>query len=588
MLRIKLICSCIVLLILSFGFSSYFALTALAKLYEEFLHANGSSAGIDLIDISAFLGQQLSIGLLVLLVGIAALLLVIIYRLPAAPSEWGLKKAGWWLVLVSMPTQILALGLYATNFIEVVPLQELMAVGLTDVIIEIITILLIATLLFVELIILMLTVFQTENVPKDQLISAKVDPRYIRPAMFLFLFGVDLSSAFIPLHMENLAQPLLGLPKDVVMGLPISAMFFCVSITIVIAGIWLDRRGWHEPFLVGMSIAVCAKIYAWQAPSAIHFIAAMGLVGLGYGLTLMASQGFIIAHADDSNKARGFAYVAAGTYAGGICGTAAGAMLAERIGYASVFMLSAVMVFLALGYTLSALRTAIGQSKLHSSSEAQKRSVSAVTWWHYWQFLSNRYVLALVFLSSLPSAIAVIGFLNFFGPVYLNRHGYSDSTIGAVLIIYGICMVYLGPMISKYIDASDDKRYFVIIGCVIGGCAFLPFYVLSGFIATVIAVFLLGVSSCFVLASQTTYALTLDVTKQLGQGRAIGIFRASSRIGQMLGPMLFGTLIVATDINVGVGYFGIAYLITAALFVLMTRKRSIQRNAAVYETNTSN
>ncbi|MCB1803907.1 MAG: hypothetical protein KDJ99_01760, partial [Candidatus Competibacteraceae bacterium] len=100
-----------------------------------------------------------------------------------------------------------------------------------------------------------------------------------------------------------------------------------------------------------------------------------------------------------------------------------------------------------------------------------------------------------------------------------------------------------------------------------------------GFVASVIAVVLLGLSSCLVLASQTTYALTLDVTKQLGQGRAIGLFRASSRLGQMIGPMLFGWLIVTTDINQGITYFGLAYLSTAVLFALVTREKPIFRQA---------
>ncbi|MEZ5591885.1 MAG: MFS transporter [Gammaproteobacteria bacterium] len=183
---------------------------------------------------------------------------------------------------------------------------------------------------FSELVILLLKVLQARN-RQHAGTPAPVDPASMRPAVFLFLFGVDLSAAFVPLHMADLYQPLLGLPKDMVMGLPISAMFLSVSITIIVSGIWLDRRGWHEPFLTGVALVAAAKLYAWLAPSAVHFIAAMGMVGLGYGLTLMASQGFVIVQTDNKSKARGLAYLFAGIYAGSICGTAAGAMLAERI-----------------------------------------------------------------------------------------------------------------------------------------------------------------------------------------------------------------------------------------------------------------
>ncbi len=384
--------------------------------------------------------------------------------------------------------------------------------------------------------------------------------------------------------MKNLYQPLLDLPKDVVLGLPISSMFLCVSFTIVVAGIWLDRRGWHEPFLTGLALTACAMLYAWLAPNGVHFIIAMGLVGLGYGLALMASQGFVIVHTDDRSKAHGLANLFAGIYAGSICGTAVGAMLAEQIGYGPVFLLSSVTLFLTLGYTLLAMRGAMKQAKPYICMAGIGQTAAVVTAKHYWNFLRNRYVLGLIFLSSLPSAIAVIGLLNYFGPVYLDRLGVSQSIIGSVLILYSICMVYLGPFVSKYIDASDNKRLFVFIGCALGGGAFLSFYFFTGLTATVVAVLLLGVSSCFVLASQTTYALTLDVTRQLGYGRAIGIFRASSRIGQMLGPILFSWLMVATDINQGLTYFGIAYLATAVLFLLLTFERVKYREKVICES----
>ena len=424
------------------------------------------------------------------------------------------KTVGWPLFQVSGLTELFALAMYISNFIVVAPATQVIEAGLGDVFVEITTTLVISTLLFFELFILLTKLLQNNKILIYSQ-SSSIDPGSIRPAMFLFLFGVDLSAAFVPLHMKNLYQPLLDLPKDVVLGLPISAMFLCVSFTIVMSGIWLDRRGWHEPFLRSR-LDRQRHAVRMAGTNGVHFIIAMGLVGFGYGLALMASQGFVIVHTDDKTKARGLAYLFAGIYAGSICGTASGAMLAERIGYSPVFLLSAVTLFLTMGYTLITMRGAIEQSQAAQPLGWEGQAATVVMAKHYWNFLRNRYVLGLIFLSSLPSAIAVIGLLNYFGPVYLDRLGVSQSIIGSVLILYSICMVYFGPFVSKYIDASENKRLFVFIGCTLGGGAFLSFHFFTGLFATVIAVLMLGVSSCFVLASQTTYALTLDVTQQLG------------------------------------------------------------------------
>lgn len=588
MSKLKLTCGTIAILLLCLSFSSYFALTALAKLHTKFSNIHDQILGPVSpslpLEIDILTNRQLIIPLLIFLVGCLGIVMAVARRTPEELERGSLKKVGLPLFLVSITTQLFVLGIYIHNFTIIVPVTPIIEAGIIDVIVEIITTLAISTLLFNELFILLLKLLQN-NRTQNRFRSFTVDPSSIRPAVFLFLFGVDLSAAFVPLHMKNLYQPIYDLPKDVVLGLPISSMFLCVSFTIVVAGIWLDRRGWHEPFLVGLGVTASAMLYAWLSPNVIHFIIAMGLAGLGYGLALMASQGFVIVHTDNKTKARGLAYLIAGIYAGSICGTAVGAMLAERIGYSPVFLLSAFTLLLTLSYTFLTMRGAIKQSQSHIRQAKTGQVIAAVTARHYWNFLRNRYVLGLIFLSSLPSAIAVIGLLNYFGPVYLDRLGVSQSVIGSVLILYSICMVYLGPFVSKYIDASDNKRLFVFVGCVLGGGAFLSFHFFTGLTATIIAVLLLGVSSCFVLASQTTYALTLEVTKQLGQGRAIGIFRASSRIGQMLGPILFGWLMVSTDISKGLTYFGIAYLATAVLFLLMTYERIKYREKVICESS---
>jgi MFS family permease len=106
----------------------------------------------------------------------------------------------------------------------------------------------------------------------------------------------------------------------------------------------------------------------------------------------------------------------------------------------------------------------------------------------------------------------------------------------------------------------------------LGSLAFLCFYFFNGIISAIIAIIMLGLSSSFVLASQSVYALKLKVTKNLGEGKAIGIFRSTSRVGQMLGPITFSWLFAVADANNGLLMFGLAYLLTAVLFIVLTQK----------------
>ena len=52
----------------------------------------------------------------------------------------------------------------------------------------------------------------------------------------------------------------------------------------------------------------------------------------------------------------------------------------------------------------------------------------------------------------------------------------------------------------------------------------------------------------------------------------MGIFRSTSRVGQALGPMVFSGLILAQNLESGIVFFGLVYLVTAMLFFLFTQR----------------
>lgn len=429
------------------------------------------------------------------------------------------------------------------------------------------TVIVIALLVFGELLILASQVVEKATLGVRQ--SAPIHFSLARPVIFLLLFGIDIPVAFMPMHAERLYTPLFGLAKPIVMGLPISMEFLCAGAAILGAGFWLDRRGWHEPFVIGLALAIGGGLYSWLAPDVLHFIVSRAVVGFGYGLALMAAQGFVIAHTVNNRKAQGLAHLFAGVYAGSLCGGATGAMLADFVGYETVFLIGVWLLIGAVACAWLFMRPALVQSRTATTARA---IVGSKPKGRFVNFLLNRNVIGLIFFSSLPASIAVVGFINYFSPVYLSRMGASQSAIGQIMMIYGLCMIYLGPWVSRFVDASHNKKRYIFFGCVLGSCAFLTFNVLNGLLAAAVAVFLLGLSSSFILSSQSAYALNLRVTQDLGEGKAIGIFRSTGRVGQMLGPMIFGGLAASGNIGESVAHIGAIYLLTALLFLLLTDK----------------
>jgi len=458
------------------------------------------------------------------------------------------------------------------GFISATISRQVVLSRLREIIWDSVTVLVISVLFSVELLILIFPFMQKREIAPPEM--RQIHYGSIRPAAFLFLFGVDISISFLPLHMEKLYEPIFGLSRDLLMGLPISVEMFFAGITIFAAGAWIDRRGWHEPFLSGLLLSGLGVLYSWLAPDALHFILSRGIVGLGYGLSWMACQGFVISYTDESTKTQGLAQVFAGIMAGSICGGAAGAMLAERIGYYPVFLIGAVIIFSVIGYTLIFLRTSL-RKPTYSTQEQPAVSVKKG---QIIEFLLNRNVFSLILLSAFPGAVAVVGFLYYFSPVYLNRIGTSQSTIGRILMIYGICLIYIAPIISKYADKSQNKKMYVFVSGILGSLAFMIFWLMEGPIATALVILFLGLSSSFG-APRRSYILKLKVARQLGPGRTISLFNSFMRAGQVLGPIMFGWLIVATDVGTGITYFGIAYFIITLFFLVSAQSdRKIAAN----------
>lgn len=454
--------------------------------------------------------------------------------------------------------------------------KEVVYAEIWDSVLDSLTVLFISILFLAELLILTLQFIGRQLDGAG--LGGSLDYAIMRPAAFLFLFGVDIGISFIPLYMEDLYQPMYGLSRDMAMGIPISVRVFFTGVSIFLGGNWGDKRGWQEPFVVGLFLTGAGFLHAWLAPDAIHFIFSQAVLGLGYGLSLIAAQLFVIAYTNDSNRAAGLAQLWAGVYAGSICGGAAGAMLAERIGYRQVFLIGAIVLFLVIPYTLIFMRAGIRKpAKAAATQSAPRLRVGQLA-----RFLADRNVASLILFGSIPTAIALVGFLDYFSPIYLNRIGASQSNIGRVLMIYGGCLIYVAPFISKYVDASQGKKSYIVLSGMLGGAAFVFFWFFQGMLATSVAVFLLGVSSSFGFAAKSAYGLKLEAAQQLGVGRAMGIYSTADRVGQVLGPVTFGWILIAAGAGKGAIYFGLIYLGVTLLFSLAAQNdRGI--NAAARE-----
>ncbi|MGE4297216.1 MAG: MFS transporter [Desulfovibrionaceae bacterium] len=434
------------------------------------------------------------------------------------------------------------------------------------------TVVLISFLFVIELLILLLLFLQRDMTKEDEQTAEQqqaADWGMMRPVIFIYLLAMSLSQSFIPLQMKalylqqvkSLSTPLWGMTKDVVLGLPISVEMLAAGLSLIPVGIWMDKRGWHEPFFSGVLLSIAGAAFSGFANSPLLFVAARAITGVGYGFTWIAAQGFIFSYTDRNTRARGLSNLVAGIFAGQICGASVGGMLSERMGFTPVFFVGMSIASMLLVISVLFLRS-------YCRRPAMGKSTDSISLRQVFQYAFDRRIFSVLWLSVVPMSMCIVGILFYLSPIYMKSLGKTQSDIGRALMIFGFCAIYLAPILSKFVDKSPRKKPFIFLSGVIGGLGLLVFQYYDGLPAMIFAICMLGLASSVGVAAQTVFALNAPAAQRIGTGKALSIQRTVDKIGQMLGPIIVGTMIAAVDIQMGLAFVGIIYMLCSFVFLL--------------------
>ena len=421
------------------------------------------------------------------------------------------------------------------------------------------TIMIIAMLFMLELVPLQTMNRNTEPVEGRSALS----PRIMRPIIFLCMFAIDLPASFIPLRIAEMDLGLLGLPADVVMGLPLSFEMCTVGLAILAGGFWSQKWGWRPLLLWGALLVTLGNTASGLVTDSLSYILARGGSGFGYGLINLAGQVFVVSHSTPQNRAGNLSAMIAGLYAGFLCGSAFGGLIADNLGYASAFLVSAVC----MGCIGVLLRFLMPREpwvpEASGSSRIALRELAA--------FFTDRRMTGLLLGNIFPCAFVTVCLFQFFIPVSLSQGGVSPAGIGRVFLVFCLVIIYLGPLFGKAVDNSADKHAWLVAGgfLCIGGLAALLFF--DGLTAAFVSVALLALCNSIVASAQGTYALEMPAAARIGSARTMGIYNVAERLGQMLGPVTLGQVIALWGVNSGL--FGMAAVFVALnlLFALLGR-----------------
>ena len=382
-------------------------------------------------------------------------------------------------------------------------------------------------------------------------------PEFMRPVIFACLFGTEMSMSYVPIRIGELGLDLFGLPPDVVSGLPISCELFMAGAAMLIGGFWSQRSGWRPMLISGIALAGSGCALSWLSSSPLPFILARGLAGLGYGFINLSAQVFVIAHSPADQRARNLAFMFAGLYAGSLCGSALGGLIADRLGYSAVFPASAALLLVLAALLWHSLPREPWTAEV-SSERFDAREALA--------FVCDRRMGSLLLFFIIPNALITVCLFQFFVPLSLSQAGTSPASIGRVFLVYCIIVMFAGPAFGALIDRAKKMQTPLALSLIIAAASVLCLVLLDGITAALCSVSLLAVNTAIASNGQGAYALSLPAARRFGRSRTMGLYNVAMRIGQVLGPLSLGIMMAVWDARFGLTVLAAFTLVCGVLF----------------------
>ncbi|MBW6398234.1 MFS transporter [Roseomonas sp. HJA6] len=389
-----------------------------------------------------------------------------------------------------------------------------------------------------------------------------------RLPLFLFVVAEQLSTSFIPLFGRDLARhgPAFASP-DLLAALPIATFVAAVALATPWGGTVTARRGPRAAVLIGGAVAGLGYLGAALAQDLPQFALARVFCGIGYAVLTIACQTQMAVAAQQGRLARTLGGFTGTVMTGAVCGTAIGAVIADRLGYAATFLASVALVVVVMGLALRAIPRGMTDPK--AAGQGVVAGARAA--------FGNARFTALLLLAAIPAKVVLAGFIFYLAPIALRDAGLSQAAVGRNVMLYGLCMlpaIALGGWLTDRARIGDG----LIWGAaVLNGAAMLAIPLLREDVSLPIAIGLTGVAQG--LASAPMLA---EVAAGAGGSTALllSFLRLGERVGSVVGPFAAAWLLARSDVGSAVAVLGAATALAGLGYALAARGRRRQEAAA--------
>ena len=389
----------------------------------------------------------------------------------------------------------------------------------------------------------------------------------IRIVLFLFVIGEELNKSFLPLFIGSADNPIPGISTAVAISLPIAAYLLAIAVASPFATRLVAAFGQRRLFLIGIVPAALSHLGMVLADNVVQIIGLRTMTGVGYALATIACLEYVLDRVSTSGRAKGIGAFVAVVIGGTFVGTALGGIIADRLGYSSVFFISFSLVVLAglLALRLMPRKSARDGERTALFSIRDMRLV-----------LKQPSLMLLMAGVTVPMNVLMAAFLWYLVPLTMASIGSTAATIARTLMVYYLVILLGSPIIARVADAGFKNWTLVGFGSVISGAVLLLPASSPSVLSLSLAVFVVGVGHTAVRGPQIDLALQIAEAELPGVGRdpVLSAMRSLERLGSLVGLLLVAVLAAQFDLTFAIGAIGATSATTGIAYLALRRSAS--------------
>lgn len=362
---------------------------------------------------------------------------------------------------------------------------------------------------------------------------------------FVTSFGAHVVAVNLPDYAEKVGFGAL------MIGLLIAVYDFAELFAKPAAGFIADRRGMRITLKVGLVVFALGSLLFLVLPPelllVVRFVQGLGAAALSTVSIALVGRFYT------TGRGRAFGIYNAVKGAGYVLAPTAGALLATRHGFHSVFVASAALGGLALALTF-----VLPDDRPAPLEEEDEPSFKQM-------FALFKDPALLPTYAAIVINMFVVGVLFGFFPVYLHALHYSTSSAGLLVSATTASYLLVQPLAGWLADKGDPALT-IIVGLAVAAGATLAIPAATGWPLIPLAVAAgLGVGTVWTNTDMLVTRIAGD--RQLGA--AVGAAQSFKEVGDMLGPLAIGAIAQAWGVRVGFVVCGVAALAVVVLFAAL-------------------